>query len=101
VSSHLNTYVGPFVKTGRGNDRGARWQQFYDLHDDNLSDCTIGYSSDSPLCWLPNKELCPGAVYTGNSSNVWQLTPEIIAAQLTWFRETYTAEIATLARLWP
>lgn len=102
MSSHLNTYVGPFVETGQDSDGGPRREEFDKLHSERLSSQRTGYRSTDVLCWLPNGANGAGVTIDRYSDgNVWQLTPKIIAAQLEWFHETYAAEIATLTRLWP
>ena len=102
MSSHLHTYIGPFVETGQDSEGGPRREDFEKLHGESLSNQRTGYRPTDVLCWIPNETNSAGVTIDRYSDgNVWQITPKIIAAQLAWFEETYAAEIATLTKLWP
>lgn len=101
MSSHLNIYVGPFVRTSEDSAGGPARQQYEQSHGESLSAQRTGYRETAALCWLPNRPNSLGLIIDRTSDNdVWQITPESITAQLAWFHEAYAAEIATLTRLW-
>jgi hypothetical protein len=102
MSSYLHTYIGPYVLTGPDSLGGPKRNEFDRLHQDQLTDQSLGYDGQG-YAWIPNVRHAPGLHFISRHSELKEseITSRLIDELKQWFATTYAAEISTLCKLWP